>query len=198
MEYVPKKDLKPKKDLFNESIKFVRDNLKDYSFSYRLVGSAKRNLVLNHHNKGFDLDYQIIFYYSIQGQDLKTIKTDFMNTFDDFFVPRGYEHAEDSTSAITIKYLEGEKIDHSYDIVLISPEDAGLHIIKYKDDGKKELYLAQIKNSNTFNANYKKIKGNDMWADLRKTYKQKKEKNCQEKKSFSLLIESVNEVLQRN
>ena len=180
MEYVSKKDLAPYKKLFNEAIKYVHTNLPSLSFYYRLVGSAKRNLVLNHHNKGFDLDYQIIFNQSIQSRksdELIAIKNSFRKTLDDFFVNKGYDYAENSTSAITIKNKQESKIINSYDVVLISPEDDGLYIFKYIDTEKTLMNLSKIHNSFRFQKQYNQIKGNSMWSSLRDIYKYKKNNN---------------------
>lgn len=45
--------------------------------------------------------------------------------------------------------------------------------------------------------NFKKIKGPEMWKQLRQIYYDKKINNKEEKKSFQILNESVNEVLQK-
>ena len=201
MNYVDKKKLQPYKDLFNEAMMFVHDKIDEYKYYYRLVGSAKRNLVIEHHNKGFDLDYQIIFYESIQpksSKELIEIKNRFRNIFNEFFVNKGYNYADDSTSAITIKYPDDSKIINSYDVVLLSPENDGFHVFKYQNEEKTIMSLVKVKNSLSFQNNYKKIKGNDMWSLLREKYKYKKNNNTEQKKSFSLLIESVNETLESN
>lgn len=193
MEYVTKKELSPYKQQFNEVIEHIKGII-DYKYHYRLVGSAKRNLVLRHHNKGFDLDYQIIFNQSIKGQDYKTIKQDFMDAFNTYFTKKGYKHAEDSTSAITIKKINENEIHDGYDITLLSPENDGLYIIKYVDENKTKLDLVLIKKSKVYQSKYKDIKGSDQWNKLREIYKSKKENNNENKKSFSLLIESVKEL----
>ena len=198
MNYVNKKDLQPYKDLFNEAMMFVHDKIDEYKYYYRLVGSAKRNLVIEHHNKGFDLDYQIIFYESIQpksSKELIEIKNRFRNIFNDFLVNKGYNYADDSTSAITIKYPDDSKIINSYDVVLLSPENDGFYVFKYQNEEKTIMNLVKVKNSLSFQNNYKKIKGSNMWSLLREKYKYKKNNNEKQKKSFSLLIESVNEIL---
>jgi len=193
MEYVTKKELAPYKQQFNEAIEFIKEKV-DYKYQYRLVGSAKRNLVLRHHNKGFDLDYQIIFNQSIKGQDYKAIKQDFMDAFNLFFKERGYKYAEDSTSAITIKKIGENEIHDGYDITLLSPESDGLHIIRYIDVEKTKMGLELIKQSFFYQKKYSEIKGTEQWSKLREIYKTKKENNKEGKKSFSLLSEAVKEL----
>lgn len=193
MEYVTKKELSPYKQQFNEAIEHIKGII-DYKYQYRLVGSAKRNLVLRHHNKGFDLDYQIIFNQSIKGQDYKAIKQDFMDAFNSFFTKLGYKHAEDSTAAITLKKINENEIHDGYDITLLSPESDGLHIIRYIDAEKTKIGLEFIKKSFFYQKKYSEIKGNEQWSKLRDIYKAKKENNSEGKKSFSLLSEAVKEL----
>jgi len=200
MEYVSKNDLKPYKRDFNDAMKVVKKSVNNESFYYRLIGSAKRNLVLRHHNKGFDLDYQIIFYTSIMGrssEDYKNLKRQFIDAFNKYFTTKGYEYAEDSRSAITIKKLENNVIHHGYDVTLISTEDDGLYILKYETEQKEELSFKIMKNSKVYQSRYNEVKGTVMWNDLREKYKFKKNNNTENKKSFSLLVEAIKEVLEK-
>lgn len=203
LKYVPKKETKQYRDLFHEAFDYVKNVIDDYSYHFRLIGSAKRNLVLDKPNKGFDFDYQIIFNSSIIGSlssdELIELKTRFRLTFDDFFTPKGYEFGEDSRSAITIKYMETDKkIHHSYDITLLSPsedsEDKHISIMRYEDQEKKTMTWNEMGKSVIFSEKYKKIRKAQKWAELRLRYKEKQEKWNGEKKSFSLLMEVVNEM----
>jgi len=198
MDYVRKKLLTEYKKLFGEAVKYVRTQV-PYNFYHRLIGSAKRNLVLEHHNKGIDFDYQIIFNQSFKGEDYQQIKDDFLEAFKEFFVERGYEYAEDSMSAITIKKLNNGKIHHSYDITILSPEPDVLHIIRYETQQKEIMILKPMKKTYKFRERYKKISGTEMWGSLRDIYKYKKTLNVgsEEKKSFSLLAEATKEVLDK-
>lgn len=200
INYKSKKETKEYRTLFREAFLYVKDVLVDYKFFYRLIGSSKRNLVLEKPNTGFDFDYQIIFYKTLVGEGSETlikVKDDFRNAFDDFFVERGYKHGEDSRAAITIKMLEGDKIHHSYDVTLLCPsvEDKNkILIMRYEDQEKTIMTLNEMKKSIIFNDKYKKIKGTDKWRELRDRYKKKQEDWNGEKKSFSLLMEVVNEI----
>jgi hypothetical protein len=157
-------------------------------------------LVLEKPNKGFDFDYQIVFYKTLVGQnseDLKTIKREFRDAFDDFFVPKGYKYGEDSRAAITIKKLNGNAIHHSYDITILCPsieEEDKILIMRYEDQEKTVMTLNEMRNSIIFSQKYNQIKGSNKWKELRDTYKRKQEEWNGEKKSLSLLIEAVNEI----
>jgi len=198
MNYKSKKECKEFKSLFYNAYKYVNEVIDDYSFYFRLIGSAKRNLVIEKPNKGFDFDYQIIFYQSIVGlksHELMELKKRFRDAFDDFFLSKGYKNGEDSTSAITIKKLVNNVIHHSYDITLMSYNSNDvLCIMKYFDKHKTILGFNEMRNSPMYNERYKKIKGSKKWAELREKYLEKQEKHNGEKKSFSLLMEAVNEM----
>jgi hypothetical protein len=198
MNYKSKRECKEYKSLFYDAYRYVNEVIDDYSFYFRLIGSAKRNLVIEKPNKGFDFDYQIIFYQSIVGlksDELKKLKKRFIDAFDDFFVSRGYKNGEDSTSAITIKKLENNQIHHSYDVTLMSYNSNNvLCIMKYFDNKKTIMGFNEMKKSPMYNEKYKKIKGSENWAELREKYLEKQENHNGEKKSFSLLMETVNEI----
>ena len=60
--YLSRDEVRPYRDLFDRMIHRVSEEMKScgISFFYRLVGSAKRNLVIYHPTKGIDCDYQIV------------------------------------------------------------------------------------------------------------------------------------------
>lgn len=196
-------ELKPYKEKFNDAMKSeaISSLHEKYSFFYRLVGSAKRNLVLrdDEKNEGFDLDYQIVFYQNQKGKSSDNyiaIKNDFRTAFDDFFTKQGFKHGDDSTTAITIKKLnDDETINYSYDVVLLSPNDDGSYSsFHYENHEKTIMQLAMVKDSKDFQKKYKKVK-KEMWNDVREKYKYKKNNNIQNKKSFSLLVDTINEII---
>lgn len=218
--YLSKKDeniLKAKND-FNKMIINLREMLPNgYSFYYRLVGSSKRNLVLvnNNGNRGFDCDYQIIISKhpykdkitnKNKSQIYKRIKiTDFKDCFDKIINNYGYDKVEDSTGALTIKNIDHEnyKIINSFDVVLLL--DNCTNLIRTDKENKPHTYSKKlVSNSNDFSDKFKVIKGAKLWSELRDEYKELKEKNYDvesnydRKKSYSLLIEATNNVINNN
>ena len=76
-EYVPKKEVRPYRVLFEKVFREIQKELKKengLTFEFRLVGSAKRNLIVRHHNKGFDCDYQLYLQNNKHGLSEKEIK----------------------------------------------------------------------------------------------------------------------------
>lgn len=198
MEYVSKKVVKPHKDEFGEIIKEIRPNIKKerITFTCRLVGSGKRNLVVRHHNKGFDCDYQIIIQKNKKNLNEEDLKKLFIKEFDKSVTKRGFKNCEDSARAITIKKVdfENSKILQAYDVVILDQRKDGYYILS---NHKSENYYdyEKLPNTEKHTENAEKIKGAEMWNYLRKIYLEKKEKNIEDKKSFQLFNEAVNDTL---
>lgn len=199
-EYVPKKELRPYKEIVNKFFKseIGKILLSKYNCFYRLVGSSKRNMVLRDvsKNDGFDLDYQIVFrkYYKYKSEEMIAIKDEFRLAMDKYLTNIGYKYGENSTTAITYKMIDGDKIKTGYDFVLLMPlEDGSFATFKYEDEEKKNMHLAKVKDSKDFQSKFKKIRGKDFNL-LRVKYKYKKNYNIEHKKSFALLVECVNNV----
>ncbi len=201
MEYVKKKEVKPYRKEFSEKIELVREEVREegITFTYVLVGSAKRNLVVRHHNKGFDCDYRIEIKKNKEDIKAKEMKEIFMRAFDKAFEDTEFKPCENSTSAITIKKVDknDSKIIFGYDIVIVKVKDDDFEILRNLKDGTYKF--EKLPESKNHMEKVKDIKGKDMWKDVRDIYLEKKEKNEnaeEPKKSFQLFVETINEVLQ--
>ena len=83
-EYVSKDEVRPYEELFEEVFREIQKELRKkngLTFSFALVGSAKRNLVVRHHNKGFDCDYQLYLQKNKQELSEEEIKKLLMEKF---------------------------------------------------------------------------------------------------------------------
>lgn len=201
-KYVSKAEVKPLRRQFHEWMHLIHDGLKNkgISFTFMLVGSAKRNLVVRHHNKGFDCDYQIKITRNSLGLEAKELKDLFRNMLNKVVKKNGYSDCENSTSSLTIK-KKGDKsnIEHSYDIVILTQDKEGVKILRYnKLNGKYVFEL--LHDMSDAKENFNRINGSHAWEKLREIYYIKKTNELTEnrtgKKSFQLLNEAVNEVLQ--
>ena len=200
-DYVPKNEVKPYREIFQEWMKCIRKTLKEegISFTYVLVGSAKRNLVIRHHNKGFDCDYQIRIMKNMNNLNAKSIKMLFINELNKIVGDNGFNDCADSTSAITIRKL-GDKnnVKFSYDVVILRENADKIEILRNsKETGQESDYkfeaLPEMTNARK---NFHKINGNTMWKLLREKYYNKQMSyKYSNKKSFQILNEAVNEVL---
>lgn len=204
MEYMTKAEIQPWHKKFIDWIERIRKDirLKGITFDCRLVGSAKRHLVIPHHNKGFDLDFQIIIHKNKQELREKQLKQLFMGLLNPLVTAEGFEHCKDSTSSIKIKMIDKNKskIKIGYDVVIIRNKTINnvlqTEILRHYRKEKPERWaFEQLPDITDAGKQFWKISGTDMWQDLRERYYDKKTKNTDGKKSFQLLHEAVNETL---
>ena len=202
-KWVSKPVVKDHRDNFTAIINAIRPNVKmeGVSFTFRLVGSAKRNLVIRHHNNGFDCDYQIFIQKNTNEIKAKELKKLFMDEMDKEVDRYGFDKCKDSTRAITIENIDQENsiIINSYDVVIITEKNEEVKILNNdKDSGIYDFQL--LPKMTKSNERFKKIQGQKMWECLREKYYDKKMANenlpkAIKKKSFQVLNETVSEVL---
>lgn len=200
MEYVPRKEVKFWTNLFDVMINNIRPYLKadGITFIFNLVGSAKRNLVIRHNNKGFDCDYQIYIMKNKKNLSAKEIKLKFISLIDKF-KSEEFGNCEDKTRSIKLKYLDQDnsKIIFSYDVVIMRKNKDNMQIIHKTDELNNKYDFVSLKDYSKHNEYYKKITGYKMWNELRKLYYEQKIKQG-DKKSFQILHECVMEILKNN
>lgn len=206
MEYMTKDEIQKWHKKFLGWIEHIRDEIREngLTFDCRLVGSAKRHLVICHHNKGFDLDFQIILYKNKKALSEEKTKGLFIDLLNPLVAAEGFEHCKDSTSAITIKMVDAEKskIITGYDVVLLKRKTVdgveNTEILRHYKDRKPEIWtFERLPDMTNASEKFCKIKGPDMWQDLRERYYNKKIKDTSDKKSFQLLHEAVNETIKQ-
>ena len=202
--YVSKEEVRPLRKRFHEWMQTIHDEIKrnGISFTYMLVGSAKRNLVIRHHNQGFDCDYQIKITRNENKLNEKEIKHLFISTLDKVVKKSGYSNCEDSTSSITIKKKGTQSnIENSFDVVLLTQDDQGVKILRYHKPpkGNGNYSFEVLPDMSDAAEKFRRIKGQNMWEKLRDRYYKKKINELTDsrtgKKAFQLLNEAVNEVL---
>ena len=124
MEYVSKNEIKPYRKQFEEKLlPPIRKECKKngLTFEHNLVGSAKNNLVVRHHNKGFDCDYQLTLRKNKKNLDPNTIKDYFSKLFKfmiDDLKTRGYRKVTlgvepNETKNVEIDYKKPDGDDNS-------------------------------------------------------------------------------------
>ncbi len=208
--YVTKKEVKEYKKIMEETIPKVQTDVKEEykkSFSYQVVGSTKRNLVVQKGQSLWDVDYQFMFlskkFDSESAPELKIFIKDSFKTH------LGNKYSVKlSTSVITI-CLRSDAGNHaikSFDVALIktNPKTEIKEILRGKtDDQKSADYIKWEEFSNT--GVYEKgteIKGSDMWKTLREIFLNKKCENIDKNKddqlaTFSIFVESIKETLDK-
>lgn len=202
MDYLSKNNTKVNRQEFKKVFDELTQKLgKDWCLSYKLVGSAKRNLVLVG-NEGYDLDYHIYLHKSPVLSD-KDIKYKFKNELDKIVKSYNLTPCEDSTHVLTTKKLDGTKFIYSYDVAIMRKNKNKEYLIlkneKTENNGNGLYHFVQVPKASDFANKYKTIVGIEQWKRLRSIYKTKKESQQNLSKdmrihSFSLLIEALNEV----
>lgn len=206
MKYMTEAEIHPWYTKFIDWIESIRKEVrsKGITFDCRLVGSARRHLVIPHHNKGFDLDFQIIIHKNKNNKDEEQLKQLFMGLINPLVTAEGFEDCEDSTSSITTKMIDKNRanIKVGYDVVIIRNKTVNnvvqTEILRHYRKEKPERWaFEQLPDMTDASKQFAKIRGIDMWQDLRKRYYDKKTKNTDDKRSFQLLHEAVNETLKK-
>lgn len=203
MEYLSKQDTKVNRQEFKKIFDELTQILgKDWSISYKLVGSAKRNLVLVG-NEGYDLDYHIYLQKSPVLSDKET-KQKFKKELDSIVKSYSLTPCEDSTHVLTSKKLNGTMLVYAYDVAIMKKNKNNEYLIlkneKTENNGNGPYHFVEVPKASDFANKYNTISGIEQWKTLRSIYKSKKESQQSlpkdmRKHSFSLLIEAVNEVL---
>ena len=200
-EYVSKDEVRPYEELFEEVFREIQKELRKkngLTFSFALVGSAKRRLVIRHHNQGFDCDYQLFLQRNKKQMKPKEIKDALIKEFDARMPAHGFKTCRNKKKAIEIrkKDSDGDKLIFKYDIVIMK-EDCPYIIHRSENN----VYVWNLESDySTWAEDYGKIKGANMWDDLRNRYYDKKIQkdngtNYVDRKSFQILHEAVKETL---
>jgi len=202
MEYLSKRVIKNYKIEFFDLVEDLRKDLGDnWEFHHYLVGSARRNMVLDS-NEGFDLDFHLMLTKWPAELSDEEIKKEIMKSIDNV-KPDHLSNSKDSTHVITLKCVQDDKLVYSYDIAIIHKEIKSQILKNEKqNDSNGPYHFVDIPDSSAFFVKYRMIRGPQMWQDLRDIYKTKKEEQHLVKKedriySFALLQSATNEVLQK-
>ncbi len=203
-EYVKKSEYAPvRKDLERIINRVQNEMRKRYklTFQFRLIGSGKRHLVTRicGGNRGYDFDYNLIIPHPGTGYCYKAnvIKQEFMSAFKIALKGTEYSFPKDSTSALTIKMINKNRICHSCDFAIIYYGSC--------DENDGYYYLRNNKKQQTYEFAFRPLKSDieekvnavrkeeDGWNYLREEYMLLKNNNeGKGKSSFSIYQEAVN------
>lgn len=204
-KFVSKAEVKEKKQpMINILNNIVRDHKKEFGkgLNYGIVGSVKRNLVFQRGDSPWDIDFQINVNKNLLEEELGNSHKVRMWFFDKFKNYALDYKVENSTSVITIRKITDDGVVvSSFDVALISREQDKVMVLKFNKISHEFIWNELGNNSEGY-SKYKEIKGSDMWDTLRGIYLDKKCENFdlskdEQKSSSSLLLESINETLQK-
>lgn len=207
-EFVSRAEYTPVRKEIEKLIKRAQDKMREAdgkTFQFQLVGSGRRHLITREigGNKGYDFDYNLII--KNPGEDeAKLIKQRFMRAFSAAVKGTKYSSPKDSTSVITIKAVDNKnsQVLHSCDFSIIYYEEDGYYYLR---NDKTHLSFT-VATSYRFQfrpldfepkekiAEICRRKNIDGWKMIRDEYLKVKEHDREEKPSYSLYIEAVNNV----
>lgn len=169
-----------------------------------LVGSGARNLITQDGDKPVDLDYQLELI-ECAFKNPKDIKEYVRKTFNVVLAANGWNDCSDSTSVLSTQYMQfvkGNNTNFKIDLAIISKDDKGnWWRLIHKKTGNfytDSWVWEQGRDSKGLETRVKKLKDNDCWEEVRKTYLNKKNyylvRNDYNHPSFICYIETINEI----
>lgn len=201
-KYVSKKEIRDIREYCEEIIKKIqKSQLKDFlTFSFYLIGSGKTNLItINGDNGTYDLDYNLILQKDKADLFSKPqkIKELFSKEFDKERSNFNIKKIENSSSVITLKFKDKKA---NVDIAILRKNNNGNYSKIIYDKNNNRYIWNEIKCSKNYQYNINLIKQQMCWNEVRDRYLFKKNSYLKQSKnisSFSILLETINEVMQR-
>lgn len=179
---VTKKNSKKARERSEKLIKDVRKHLKTkYKFDSRLVGSSKRNTIVQVNGKPYDLDYQCILTKNSKklNESPTVIKNDFFEAFK--MKKSKNEEVQNSTTAVTVEHYNNEKLEFSFDFVIIKDKDNPIQIIRRNNKSEtpqvNEFTWNDLPNSDEVFKKFKEFSANQKQVVCDRII----EKKCKEK-----------------
>lgn len=178
---------------------------KDYDIgtNFSMVGSGKRNLILQNGNEAVDLDYNLEITRYEDYDDCQYIKECVRKTFNKVLKMNNLPACEDSKSALTTKkfYFENNPISFSIDVAIVcrNQKDNYCRLIHEKTGfiNFDRYYWNEIPNSKAIKRKVQEIKSVGLWLDVRERYKNIKNNYLRyndNHPSFTCYVEAVNDV----
>lgn len=201
-KYVSKKEIRDIREYCEEIIKKLqKSELKEFfTFSFYLIGSGKTNLItINGDNGTYDLDYNLILQKDKADLFSKPqkIKELFSKEFDKERNNFNIKKIENSSSVITLKFKDKKA---NVDIAILRKNNNGNYSKIIYDKNKNRYIWNEIKCSKNYQDNINLIRQQMCWNEVRDRYLFKKNSYLRQNKnisSFSILLETINEVMQR-
>lgn len=196
--YATKEETKPIRAVLEEIIHKVQDEVRDYfTFSYQFIGSSKRNMITYDPttNIGFDFDVNIYVnddnnkYYP---DEIRNILKNALNRVVRYY---GYNHCEDSTSVLTIKFIDRfhSRIKHSCDFAIVYDGSNGQQYIRFNKEQNNYTWEYRSKGFKNLEIRADWLKKHKYWNEVKDVYLEMKNKNTNpDKHSRSLYAETIN------
>lgn len=201
-EFVSKKEYRPMREEIEEIIKSVQKILKKknskLTFQFHLVGSAGRHLItrIKDGNAGYDFDYNLVLNPNCDWP--AHVRKDFFKAFQEAIKGTIFNKIEDSTSVITIKQVSKAKIIVGCDFSIVfyryNNSDCYQYAKLNKVTNKYIWETRSVSKNCTKKLRWLKEEYENIWNDIKEEYLKLKNNNPQNKHSYVLFHEAVNNI----
>lgn len=197
--YADKEEVKEVRQLLLEIIHKVQDELSEQegiTFQYRIVGSAKRNMITYDRKSNIGFDFDINLYVNDYGDyddEPEVLRRILRLTFDRIARGYGYSYCEDSTSVLTIKRINTFRscILHSFDFCIISNQEPDYYI-RFDKKANNYVWAKRKADLKEIDEKAKWLKVNGKWSEVREHYLYLKDNNDNKyRKSISIYKETI-------
>ncbi|MCH5321205.1 MAG: hypothetical protein J1E36_05540 [Eubacterium sp.] len=198
--YATKEETKPVRAELEEIIHEVQDKVREYfTFSYQFIGSYKRNMITFDptSNVGFDFDVNIYVNDEEEEYSAEEIRTILRNAFNKVVRRYGYTHCEDSTSVLTIKFVDRQfsRINHSCDFAIVYEDNKEQQYIRFNKEQNNYTWEYSSKGYKNLEKRADWLKNHNYWSEVREVYLEMKNNNTNpDKHSRSIYTETINNV----
>ncbi len=183
--------------ILNVQKSFLRDY---FTFEFKLIGSGETRLITQNGDTGeFDLDYNFILQKDKKEliSNPKKIKELFIEAFNEVNPNLGFKPANNSRSVITSRLVRNNRLYFSFDVAILCEGNNG-NYYKIIYDKQSDRYLwNEVKSSRGYQEKMSILKRNGQWLKIKDLYLKKKNMylcNNSERSSFSILLETLNEL----
>ena len=207
-EFVTKKEYMPIRIEIEEIIKKVQNILRkedsDMTFQFRLVGSGRRHLItrIKGGNEGYDFDYNLIINSNYKWY--ASVRESFFQAFQKAIKGTKFNRIENSTSVITIKQVstKDKKVIVGCDFsIIIYSDDEEESYYKYsrfnKSNNNFTWEIRNVSKSIDLKFNFLMENYEGIWNDIKDEYLKLKNNNPQDKHSYVLYHEAINNIYSR-
>lgn len=196
--YTTKEETKPVRAELEEIINKVQDEVRDYfTFSYQFIGSSKRNMITFDPTTNIGFDFDVNIYVNDEDEDYsaKEIRKILENAINNIARYYGYNRCEDSTSVLTIKFINRRlsKIEYSCDFAIVYDGSKGQQYIRFNKEQNNYTWKYRRKGFKNLEMRADWLKRNKHWTEVREVYLEIKNNNTNpNKRSRSLYAETIN------
>ena len=186
--------------ILNVQKSFLRDY---FTFEFKLIGSGESRLITQNGDNGeFDLDYNFILQKDKKGlvSDPRRIKELFIQAFNEVNPNLGFKPANNSRSVITSRLVRNKRLYFSFDVAILCEGNNGNYFKIIYDKQSGRYLWNEVKSSRGYQEKMAVLKRKGKWLEIKELYLKKKNMYlCRniERSSFSILLETLNELCDR-